>query len=89
MKNNAARSRRFDYKSCVLDWGPAHAIAARFIAWSLMLGSPGFDWQTEFDASEEKEQWLGFAYPVEYLPTLVACGDNVVKLSYQAGSRAP
>jgi hypothetical protein len=89
VKNNASISRRFNYQSCVLDWGPSHAISPRFIAYSLVLANYGVGMKIDFDAGEDKERYLGFVYPVEYLPTLLACGDNVVKLTYRAGNRAP
>jgi len=81
LKNTAPMRRSFDFKTCVLDFGQ-YGIPASMIAWSLHMTNYGMATRNDYDSGEDRERYLGFAYPVEYLPRVLACGPNVIKLQY-------
>jgi hypothetical protein len=88
VKNNAAIRRTFDYKSCFLDVGQ-YGVPATMIAWSLMTNNYGISMRADFDPGEEKERYLGFAYPTEYLPTLIACGSTSIRVVIRLPALVP
>ena len=81
LKNSAPTRRSFDFRTCMLDFGQ-YGIAASMIAWSLHMTNYGMAMRDDYDSGEDRERYLGFAYPVEYLPHVLACGANVIKLQY-------
>ena len=79
VKNGAAIRRKFDFSSCFLDFG-RYGVPATLAALSLVMNSYGNNMRAELDAGEETDRYVGFAYPVEYLPRVLACGPDVTRI---------